>query len=256
MPTNPTSGQLFGNSNTYNRPGQSYAALRAIFGNDQWVKVNKEIQTDYKYGSISPEQEIAVYHKYLPNQSKGCHNKLDAFFKQWWYTSYSGTPGGRQQPSITGPGLAGGGFYDANGGCSDYGIDVPRTPGATVPATLGLSLGAPAALRRVHAGRGEGLHRDDDRQRDLDRRRRDAVGRSTRARPLRAVWSTARSACRRAEGRRHQPGEHGAGAGSVSGTPLTLTSWSSPVSNDPVQVCSRRRSVPTTRCAPARTARR
>ena len=30
---------------------------------------------------------IAVYHKYLPNQSKGCHNKLDAFFKQWWDTA-------------------------------------------------------------------------------------------------------------------------------------------------------------------------
>ena len=91
VPTNPTSGQLFGSSNTYNRPGQSYIALRAILGNDQWVKVNREIQTDYKYGSITPEQVIAVYHKYLPNQSIGCHNKLDAFFKQWWFTSYSGT---------------------------------------------------------------------------------------------------------------------------------------------------------------------
>ena len=104
VPTNPTSGQLFGNSNTYNRPGQSYIALRAILGNDQWVKVNKEIQTDYKYGSITPEQEIAVYHKYLPNQSIGCHNKLDAFFKQWWYTSYSGTPANGNKPSDHGPG--------------------------------------------------------------------------------------------------------------------------------------------------------
>ena len=104
VPTNPTSGQLFGSSNTYNRPGQSYIALRAILGNDQWVKVNKEIQTDYKYGSITPEQVIAVYHKYLPNQSKGCHNKLDAFFKQWWYTSYSGSPAAGNKPSDHGPG--------------------------------------------------------------------------------------------------------------------------------------------------------
>ena len=146
VPTNPTSGQLFGSNNTYNRPGQSYAALRAIFGNDQWVKVNKEIQTDYKYGSISPEQEIAVYHKYLPNQSIGCHNKLDAFFKQWWYTSYTGTPANGNRPQITGPGLAGGGFYDANGGCSDYATDVPTTPGGTVPATLSLTLGTPATF--------------------------------------------------------------------------------------------------------------
>ena len=30
--------------------------------------------------------------------------------------------------------------------------------GGTVPATLALTLGTPATLRRVHAGRGEGLH--------------------------------------------------------------------------------------------------
>ena len=131
MPTNPTSGQLFGNSNTYTRPGMAYIALRAIYGNDQWVKVNKEIQTDYKYGSITPEQVIAVYHKYLPNQTIGCHKKLDAFFKQWWYTCYTGNPALGNKPSITGPGLAGNDhFWDANGGCSDYGTDVPGTPGA------------------------------------------------------------------------------------------------------------------------------
>ena len=50
------------------------------------------------------EQEIAVYHKYMPNQSIGCSNKLDAFFKQWWYTSYTGSPAAGNKPSITGPG--------------------------------------------------------------------------------------------------------------------------------------------------------
>ena len=54
----------------------------------------------------------------------GCLDKLDAFFKQWWDTAYTGSPAAGNRPQITGPGLAGGGFYDANGGCSDYGIDV------------------------------------------------------------------------------------------------------------------------------------
>ena len=49
----------------------------------------------------------------MPNQSKGCSNKLDAFFKQWWDTSYTGSPAAGNRPQITGPGLAGGGFYDA-----------------------------------------------------------------------------------------------------------------------------------------------
>ena len=198
VPTNPTSGQLFGSSNTYNRPGQSYIALRAIFGNDQWVKVNKEIQTDYKYGSMSPEQVIAVYHKYLPVQTKGCHNKLDAFFKQWWYTSYSGSPGAGNKPSITGPGLAGNDhFYDANGGCSDYGTDVPTTPGATVPATLGLTLGTAA---RRSAPFTPGVAKDYTAARPPTWSRPPVTRRcrsSIRAATLRAAWSTARSACRR-----------------------------------------------------------
>ena len=127
MPTNPTSGQLFGSSNTYTRPGQSYIALRAILGNDQWVKVNKEIQTDYKYGSITPEQVIAVYHKYLPNQSKGCHEQARRVLQAVVVHELLGLarrPATSRQ--ITGPGLAGNDrFYDANGGCSDYGVDVP-----------------------------------------------------------------------------------------------------------------------------------
>ena len=61
----------------------------------------------------------------MPNKSIGCLNKLDAFFKQWWDTAYTGSPAAGNKPQITGPGLAGGGFYDANGGCSDYGIDQP-----------------------------------------------------------------------------------------------------------------------------------
>ena len=85
---------------------------------------------DYRYGSIVPADEIAIFHKYMPNQSIGCSNKLDAFFKQWWDTSYTGSPAAGNRPQITGPGLAGGGFYDANGGCSDYGVDVPATPAA------------------------------------------------------------------------------------------------------------------------------
>jgi hypothetical protein len=80
----------------------------------------------------------------MPNQSIGCSKKLDAFFKQWWDTSYTGVG---NRPSITGPGLAGNDhFYDASGNCSDYGTDVPGGAGGTVPATLSLTLGAPATF--------------------------------------------------------------------------------------------------------------
>ena len=66
------------------------------------------------------------------------------FFQQWWDTAYSGSPAAGNKPQITGPGLAGPGFYDANGGCAPYGVDVPGSAGGEVPATLSLTLG-PAA---------------------------------------------------------------------------------------------------------------
>ena len=46
----------------------------------------------------------------------------------------------------------------------------PAPVGGNVPATLSLTLGAPAQLRRVHAGRRADVRGRDDRQRDLDRR--------------------------------------------------------------------------------------
>jgi hypothetical protein len=151
-PDNPTSGNLFSNPNTYNRPGQSYIALRAILGPENFKKASTEIQTAYRYGSVVPADEIAIFHKYLPNKSIGCSNKLDAFFKQWWDTSYTGSAAAGNRPQITGPGLAGGGFYDANGGCSDYGVDQQLPAGGTAPATLSLTLGAQASFGAFTAG--------------------------------------------------------------------------------------------------------
>ena len=66
--------------------------------------------------------------------------------------------------------------------------------GGTVPATLSLTLGAPADVRRVHAGRGEDLHGVDHGERHLDGGRRGADASSDPRAP--ATWSTARSRCR------------------------------------------------------------
>ena len=60
----------------------------------------------------------------------------------------------------------------------------PGDVGGTVPATLSLTLGAPANFGAVHARRRADVQREHHRQRDLDRRRRDAVGdRSERPEP-------------------------------------------------------------------------
>ena len=153
-PSNPTSVTMNGNSNAYTRPGTAYLALRAILGKDNYNAVLHHIQEAYRGGSMTEENLEKEFHKYMPNQSIGCSNKLDAFFKQWWDTPYTGSPAAGNKPSITGPGLAGGGFYDANGGCSDYAVDGPGGAGGTVPPTLSLTLGTPATFGFVHAGQG------------------------------------------------------------------------------------------------------
>src|SRR3954454_1798644 len=143
-PSGSTSVSMNGNSNAYTRPGTAYLALRAILGKEAYNNVLRHIQVAYRGGSMTEAALASEFHKGMPNQSIGCSKKRDAFFKQWWDSSYTGAA---NRPSITGPGLSGNDhFYDANGTCSDFGTDVPTSPGGTVPATLSLTLGAPASF--------------------------------------------------------------------------------------------------------------
>ena len=161
----------------------------------------------------------------MTNKSIGCFNKLEAFFKQWWDTAYSGSPAAGNRPQITGPGQAGGGFYDANGGCSDYGVDQPGTGGGTVPATLSLTLGARRRSARSRR-RGQGLHRVDHRQRHLDGGRRNAV--VLRSRPLMNGTFSLPSPLEVA---------------------LSKSSWTGPTSNESGRSASSSTSARLTRCA-------
>src|SRR5262249_62234148 len=52
--------------------------------------------------------------------------RLSQFFTQWFDTAYPA--GGQNKPQITGPGLAGPGFYNASGGCSWSGPPPRRVP--------------------------------------------------------------------------------------------------------------------------------
>jgi hypothetical protein len=127
-PSNPTNSQLFSTGQTYTRPGTAYLALRQILGAANFNKVLQDIQTTYAQKSITEPQLEAVYHKYMPNQSTACSVKLDQFFTQWFDTAFASG----SKPTITGPGLAGPGFYDASGGCSSG--TVPATTATIAPA--------------------------------------------------------------------------------------------------------------------------
>jgi hypothetical protein len=116
-PSNPTPYTFFSNSTTYERPMAAYIALRQILGPTRFDNALQQIQRVYGGGNIDEAQLESAFHQWMPNQSQACSSQLDSFFSEWFDTAYP-EGGGINRPQITGPGLAGPGFYDQNGGCS------------------------------------------------------------------------------------------------------------------------------------------
>jgi hypothetical protein len=113
-PSKPTSATLFTNDSTYQRPGATYVALRQILGSTNFGQALQQIQTRYRGRSITEPQLEAVFRHWLPVHSARCGARLGVFFHQWFDTAYP-KGGGAHRPAITGPGLAGPGFYGAAG---------------------------------------------------------------------------------------------------------------------------------------------
>ena len=115
-PSNPYPFVLFSGDATYARPAAAYIALRQILGPTNFTQALEQIQREFGGSSIDEAQLEAAFHQWMPNQSAGCSSKLDEFFTQWFDTPFpSGTA---TRPSITGPGLDGGGFYNNGGSCN------------------------------------------------------------------------------------------------------------------------------------------
>ena len=114
-PSNPTPFGLFSGSATYDRPGIAYLALRQILGHANFTRALMGIQRRYGDRAITEAQLEAGFRQWLPVPSAACGGRLDEFFRQWFDTAYR-PGGGANRPAITGPGLAGPGFY--TGGCA------------------------------------------------------------------------------------------------------------------------------------------
>ncbi len=72
------------------------------------------MQRKYRGGHITEPELEAGFARWLPNHSPACQARLGKFFTQWFDTAYP-TGGGTHRPRITGPGLAGPGFYGVAG---------------------------------------------------------------------------------------------------------------------------------------------
>ena len=116
-PSNPEPFTLFDSSSTYDRPAAAYLALRQILGPANFTRALQQLQRTYGGASISESQLEAAFHHWLPVHSSSCEARLSQFFTQWFDTAYP-SGGGTNRPMITGPGLAGPGFYSAPGRCA------------------------------------------------------------------------------------------------------------------------------------------
>jgi hypothetical protein len=113
-PSNPTPWSLFDEDSTYARPGVTYIALRQILGAGNFTQALEAMQRAYGGHAITEPELEAGFRAWLPNPSPACEAQLTKFFTQWWDTAYP-AGGGAHRPQITGPGLAGPGFYDVPG---------------------------------------------------------------------------------------------------------------------------------------------
>ena len=95
-PSKPTNANLFG-SQTYTRSGRAYIALRAILGPANFTGASKEIQTTYGGSSITQPQQIAIYKKWLPNQSPGLQEQARRVLPAVVGHRVQRLPRGRQQ---------------------------------------------------------------------------------------------------------------------------------------------------------------
>jgi len=113
-PSNPTPFGLFSGSATYARPAAAYLALRQILGPTNFTQAMQQIQREYGGSHITEAQLEAAFHQWMPSQGGACQAKLSEFFTEWFDTAYP-SGGGASRPQITGPGLAGPGFYGVPG---------------------------------------------------------------------------------------------------------------------------------------------
>ena len=116
-PSDPTPFSLFSGSATYDRPGAAYLALRQILSPANFTQAMQQIQREYGGSHITEAQLERAFHQWMPNQSGACQAKLSEFFTEWFDAAYP-AGGGASRPQITGPGLAGPGFYNRAGGCT------------------------------------------------------------------------------------------------------------------------------------------
>ena len=204
----PSAANLFDTFPVYTRGAMTLEGLRQIVGDDAFYAIARAWIAEHRYANAGTADFIALAKRIAAERSgfeASNLAKLDQYFQQWLFTA--------GKPTLT----------PANFFLS---TSVPGDVSGTVPPTLALEVGPAVSLRRVPPGTRAHLHGDDHGEGALDRGRGGAHGHRPGHRPPGPPGQRRLRAPERARGARDARRR----LAPLSGTPLTLQSWSGPVS--------------------------
>jgi aminopeptidase N len=95
----PTAGDIFDSNAMYQRGSMVVSSLREILGETTFKKLLHDWLVDHSHGNVTTPEFIAAVKKADP--VPGREARWDEFFKQWLYTSYTGSPAAGNKPQIT-----------------------------------------------------------------------------------------------------------------------------------------------------------
>jgi hypothetical protein len=208
-----TAENLFVTMPVYNRPAAMLEGYRQIVGDTAFFAFQKAIVTEHEHSTITGDQFVALA-KRIATEKAGFTGsnltKLDAYFQQWLF----GTVKPTLNPTT---------FFQSTSVPGDVGGTVPATLSLTVGGTANFGAFTPAVARDYTAALGANvLSTGGDATLTVVDPSSNAPGRLVNgafalASPVKArVGATAFE--------------------SVSGSPLTLKSYTGPISNDPVTI--------------------
>ena len=214
----PGAANLFDTFPVYNRPAAMLEGYRQIVGDTAFFAFQKALVTEHAYSTIDEAQFIALA-KRIATERAGFTGsnvtKLDEYFQQW----LRGTVKPTLNPTT---------FFQSS--------STPGTVGGTVPATLSLSMGTPASfgaftpgvardynastIATVISSAGDGALSVTDPSANAPGRL--VNGAFSLVQPLNAKAASG--------------GGTGSAFAAVSNSPLTLLTYSGPISNDAVTI--------------------
>jgi hypothetical protein len=99
----PTAADIFNTNAMYTRGATTMEAIREILGEPAFRPMMKRWLNEHLYGNATTEQFIALVKESDPARSTDPTRdaRWTEFFRQWLYTSYTGSPAAGNKPSVT-----------------------------------------------------------------------------------------------------------------------------------------------------------